>query len=650
MARNEPTIANLLQELAAQYNRIVAEREVYDHLLALRPSQAKDPYASIRNQLRFGAPRLGWVWLGGGELVPLHVALQDLRFRLIPEESEITGGALIRDRLRPFIPYGRSDVRLRDGAGRPIETSETSLTIGESIFGTVDVPAMALGSWFQLQRFAPGDSLLVTVRATLPLTLYIEHEPAALFRADDVVLQDRRLLDELAERVGRGSRSLHFAEDIVLPIYVRSVWRTAYPGRPWRQLVANDRRLRLIDDSFVADSSFRRPLDWILGADQDEQTLAENDSQLLDEIKRFQSSLLASRRDDAQRGVWSGVAPRASTARVIFDMRAGTTETIYPGVINALLDHSADIEEHVARGDYLDGSWDLDTDLDDDDFLLDDDELFDLEDTDDLQAFIHSDPELSEAAHRLMDSLTPEELARLQQAKSPDEAQQILASRLTELLKHEPSLFVPLEPPLLSTEYMNGNGHANGNGHVNGAFDPASLDAEVWDDNDLFDDEDGLGFHNEGSSEQRILSERAMEHSNELIERFYQHQLADGKSETTAGNRSRDLWLFADFLSSYYQRSLDQGDYATLDEHMFFHYPRKVLSSSSRAAREFCTSAKQFYAFLKAQNVIADDAFAVAIWRRRDQAGRIVGLYEQLDSDSPQFERQFAYLFAPYTV
>jgi hypothetical protein len=83
---------------------------------------------------------------------------------------------------------------------------------------------------------------------------------------------------------------------------------------------------------------------------------------------------------------------------------------------------------------------------------------------------------------------------------------------------------------------------------------------------------------------------------------------------------------------------------------MFFHYPRKVLSSSSRAAREFCTSAKQFYAFLKAQNVIADDAFAVAIWRRRDQAGRIVVLYEQLDSDSPQFERQFAYLFAPYTV
>jgi hypothetical protein len=63
-----------------------------------------------------------------------------------------------------------------------------------------------------------------------------------------------------------------------------------------------------------------------------------------------------------------------------------------------------------------------------------------------------------------------------------------------------------------------------------------------------------------------------------------------------------------------------------------------------------CTSIKQFYAFLRAEGIIAEDAFAQAMWRRRDQAARVVDLYDRLDGDSPQFDRLFAHLFEPYTV
>jgi site-specific recombinase XerD len=133
------------------------------------------------------------------------------------------------------------------------------------------------------------------------------------------------------------------------------------------------------------------------------------------------------------------------------------------------------------------------------------------------------------------------------------------------------------------------------------------------------------------------------------MERFYEHVRAQGKSEATASSRTGDLWVYAEFLASYYGRSLSDGDYATLDECLFFFYPRKVLNSSPRAAREMCTSLKQFYLFLSGAG-LADDGFAQAIWRRRDQAARVVELYEHIDSDSPQFERLFAHLFAPYTV
>ena len=59
MDQSEPTISSILLELADEYNGIVTEREVFERVLARRPSQAKDPYASIRNKLRYDAIETG---------------------------------------------------------------------------------------------------------------------------------------------------------------------------------------------------------------------------------------------------------------------------------------------------------------------------------------------------------------------------------------------------------------------------------------------------------------------------------------------------------------------------------------------------------------------------------------------------------------
>ena len=96
MEQSEPTISSILLELAAEYSGIVSEREVFERVLARRPSQAKDPYASIRNKLRYDAIETGWVRLGGGELIPRQVALQGLRFRVIPSEEEFAGDMIAR--------------------------------------------------------------------------------------------------------------------------------------------------------------------------------------------------------------------------------------------------------------------------------------------------------------------------------------------------------------------------------------------------------------------------------------------------------------------------------------------------------------------------------------------------------------------------
>ena len=427
-----------------------------------------------------------------------------------------------------------------------------------------------------------------------------------------------------------------FPDDAVLPAYARAPWRASYPGRPWQQLVAADRRMRLVDGMYLADSSFRRPLDMLFGDQQQEQRWQEQDRELLDQITAFQADLLGSRRDAAMRGIWNGVAPRASTGRMIFDMREGTSQVIHPGTVDALTDHTAEIEQRVERGDFADEEWDDEFDpeeLEDLEFDTDfeGDDLFDIENIEDMQAFMEQNPTLVEATQKLMASLSPAEVEELQAAETPDQVQRILTSHLNSLLGRDPALFNELTP-ILPTAHSNGNGNGTATAMGTGRSTTICWRSRPRRSGSTTRMTMKAGKRMKTTTSSKQISE-VIERSNEWMERFYQSQLAQGKSESTAASRTGDLWIYADFLSSYYNRNLEEGDYATLDECLFFFYPRKVLNNSPRAAREICTSIKQFYAFLRAEGTIKDDWFAQAMWRRRDQAARTIELYDQIDGE-----------------
>ena len=248
MAHKGPTIASILEELATQFSGIVEAQDVYDQVLQHRPSQAKNPYASIRDQLRFGAPRIGWVWLGKGQLMPLQTALRGLQFRLIPSDTEITYGALFTMHLRPFVPYGTTDVQFVDAQGSPVPHQLISLSSDSDAVFLSSAPALQIQAWFDQNTFTVGDSILVRIQKTEPITLQLEREPAEALRSTDIIQQDQELIDELVERVSRGTRTALFCEDSVLAIYAQASWRTRYPGLPWRQLVQQDPRLQILDD------------------------------------------------------------------------------------------------------------------------------------------------------------------------------------------------------------------------------------------------------------------------------------------------------------------------------------------------------------------------------------------------------------------
>ena len=181
-------------------------------------------------------------------------------------------------------------------------------------------------------------------------------------------------------------------------------------------------------------------------------------------------------------------------------------------------------------------------------------------------------------------------------------------------------------------------------GAYTGTIFPDSVDPTDGDDDDADTwSDDDWELNNEDEDEDGLYGR-----SDVLMRQFSDYLRENGKSESTAASRARDLLVYADFLAHSYGRSLEAGDYVTLDECLFSFYPRRLSRTSPRTVREVCTSIKQFYAFLKDRSVVTDDSFAQAIWRRREEAARVVELYHQIGEQAANPEPLLRRLFAPY--
>jgi hypothetical protein len=586
MSHHEPTIASILRRLAVEFDGPVEERRVLERVLEQRPSSAKNPFATIRERLRGDELRLGWLRLGRGRLMPLHVILTGLRFRCLPAPRDLEAGLLPITLLQPFAGgrayeppapgQGIAACTLRDAAGTPM-----------AAVGTPDDPAFDLAIWYARSGFRPGDSIAVTVTAADPLTMLIEREPRESFRADAVAAQDAELIAAIVERVYEAQTALVPCDEALLAIFAAAPWRVAYPGTPWQQLVADDGRLQLVDEIFLARQ---------LHAPRQPGDAFAPDAALLGEIDALQGELRRARQRDAEAGLWSGQIQRASAAFGAFEH---------------------DLARHPLFGrleELSGGEWSVDEPWESAS-PLDEDEI-DPNDPATLRA----------ARDRMRELLPPADLARLEEAR-PDEAELIVARNLNMLLSKAPELFprIDLIPP------------DEDDPPVEAAFAEDWQDA--WDD----DEPDELA-EDDGDDPGDAFAQ-----SGDLIGQFYDYLLEMGKSEATARVRARALNVYADFLASYYGRSLAEGDYATLDECLFYYYPRQVMHTSARQVREICTAIKQLYAFLKQRGIISDDRFAEALWRRRDQAARVVEIYDRIAGDAPGFETLFERLFQPYT-
>jgi hypothetical protein len=128
--KKPPSLYDIIERVLARVPGPVPIDEVAKCVLAIYPSRAKNPLTSVRSTLRLEHAGKTLVFLDRQTLVPLHVAMQGVRFRIPLTREEVDRGVLcIAPAFDCFRRQGlaHQDMHLLDAAGNPLTSREVTL-------------------------------------------------------------------------------------------------------------------------------------------------------------------------------------------------------------------------------------------------------------------------------------------------------------------------------------------------------------------------------------------------------------------------------------------------------------------------------------------------------------------------------------------
>lgn len=296
------TRSQAVEQVLSQLDGPIEVNEFCESVLALYPSQAKDPVRSIRSHLRQDHAGQTLVFLDAQTILPLQVAMRGVRFRIPLSRSEVKRKALI---IKPFFDFFlRQDldhqaVELLDEHGRPLAfrlgiiPMQSDMPLGSP---TVQQPTFRLGGWFRAQGIERDDHILVTVENWLAGRFRLQHEASRRRRKADIEQQDRELADLLFGMLEASHHEYVYAFKAILTAYARLTDPRGYPGNHWTEVVRHDERMRY-DGWAIRYSDWRSPLETVLYGDETPPDVSFA-HELGDQVYRFKAAL--SRRS----GLW----------------------------------------------------------------------------------------------------------------------------------------------------------------------------------------------------------------------------------------------------------------------------------------------------------------------------------------------------------
>jgi hypothetical protein len=242
------TLEAAFHQIVNQLNGPTPLDEVVQRVLAVRPSNAKNPAQQVRNSMRYMYWPT-WVWLDQRTLLPMRLCMRGVCFRITPSRSEVErnlfyGMPALHALYRRDAPW--EAMQFVDAAGRVLPfdlvtvKEKTQTPLGEV---TNKNMGFRLNIWFAQTAFRWGDSILATVLDWETGRFQIEHEPARRRRPDEIARRNRELAGLLYDILEESSSESVIDLTAVPTAYARMVEPGGYPGDHWVQVIRQDPRM-----------------------------------------------------------------------------------------------------------------------------------------------------------------------------------------------------------------------------------------------------------------------------------------------------------------------------------------------------------------------------------------------------------------------
>ncbi len=245
--------------------------EFVERVLAIWPSQAKNPKTSVRQMIRNYHLGKTLIMTDKETLTPIQLALAGVQIRVGLAHEELKEGMLfVYPAFQFFLPQTKpvTELQLVDQEDHIIPTEVTEMTIQrQSILGAYSYKqeALKLGWWFKKMRLSRQDNLLVTILDITIPKFRLQAEPHHEYRhhRKEIAAANQQLADTLFSML-EAARNEHLWGSTAVPTaYALLKDATPYPADHWLEVVEKDQRLRW-NGTFITYSDRFSPIENLL--------------------------------------------------------------------------------------------------------------------------------------------------------------------------------------------------------------------------------------------------------------------------------------------------------------------------------------------------------------------------------------------------
>ena len=226
--------------------------EFIRQVLALSPSQAKNPKAGIQQALRYDFLGKTLLFLEDRTLIPIRLAMHGVRFRDKLTRQEIEKGWLfVSPAFKYMVPSDLPPEEFRfedvDGHSIPVNPVNIKSKI-KTIFGPEDFEQTVfdLDSWYKKHALRRGDSILITVLDWEEGRFQLEPESARVRQRHqtEIQTQNQLLADHIYQQLETEKNEDIWGNIAIPTAYLRLKASNVSPADHWLEVLENDPRMK----------------------------------------------------------------------------------------------------------------------------------------------------------------------------------------------------------------------------------------------------------------------------------------------------------------------------------------------------------------------------------------------------------------------